>query len=191
MQFIKKIKRIFVKPPEPEPEPTFEAGTDVVIMPDSHIDPSCEIGSYTYIGYNCFITKAKVGRYVSIGNNVSIGPGEHSKEKISTSHIFSDNHYEELTKDDCIVGNDVWIGVNAVIKRGVKVGDGAIIGANSFVNKDVPDFAIFAGTPAKLIRYRFSDEIIEEIKKTSWWEKDAPEAKKIVKALEEKIQCEV
>ena len=85
--------------------------------------------------------------------------------------------------DDCEIGNDVWIGVNAVIKRGVKVGNGAVIGANSFVNKDVPDFAIVAGTPARIIKYRFEEEKRNKISVTNWWNKDLDEAKEIIKDL--------
>lgn len=165
----------------------FKRGINVSIKKSSKIGIDCEIGSYTYIGNNSSVTRAIIGRYVSIGDNVSIGPGEHPVDRISTNHNFIENEYQQLTQKDCIIGNDVWIGVNSVVRRGVKVGNGVVIGANSFVNKDVPDFAIVAGSPAKLIRYRFSDEIIKEINKSKWWEKDAKEAKKIVKDLEERL----
>ena len=75
-------------------------------------------------------------------------------------------------RGDTIVGNDVWIGYNATIMAGVKIGDGAIIGANSTVTKDVEPYAIVGGNPAKLIRKRFSEDEIETLLKLKWWEKD-------------------
>lgn len=172
-RLIKKIKRKLFIPYK-----------NVEILHGTHIDSYSEIGEYTYIGSNCLITKAKVGRYVSIANNVSIGPGEHDVEKISTSSLFYDNPYEYLTRKDVLIGNDVWIAANVVIRRGVKIGHGAVIGANSFVNKDVPDFAIVAGSPAKLIKYRFTEEKIRKIIHSNWWNKDLIEAKKTIEELE-------
>ena len=68
------------------------------------------------------------------------------------------------------VGNDVWIGARAIIMDGIKIGDGAIIGANSVVTKDVPPYAIVAGCPAKLIRYRFSEDVINKLLELCWWD---------------------
>lgn len=162
-------------------------GNDVAVMANSHIDSASKIENYTYIGYNCFITKTDIGRYCSIANNVSIGMGEHPLDRISTNSIFYENAKEELTKKECVIKNDVWIGVDSIIRRGVKIGNGAVIGANSFVNSDVPDYAIVAGSPAKIIRFRFNMEQQEIINKSRWWEQDKEEAKKIVKELENKI----
>ena len=152
-----------------------------------------EIGEYTYIGRYCDITRAKIGRYCSIGNFVVIGGGEHRTDRISTNinlYPDSDKSYE-LADRDLVIKNDVWIGTNAVIRRGITIGNGAVIGANSFVNKDVPDYAIVAGTPAKIIRYRFSDEIIEELLEVRWWEKDKAEAIRTIQELESKLKIKV
>lgn len=73
---------------------------------------------------------------------------------------------------DTIIGNDVWFGTNSTIMLGVKIGDGAIIGACSVVTKDVPPYSIVAGNPAKIVRYRFPDEIIEQLLKIKWWDWD-------------------
>ncbi|WP_121567318.1 CatB-related O-acetyltransferase [Petrotoga sp. Shatin.DS.tank11.9.2.9.3] len=156
------------------------------IMKRTSIDNYSDIGFNTYIGYNCFITKSKIGNYCSIGNNVHIGPGEHDLNKISTSAIMYKNSYEELTKEDCTLGNDVWVGADAIVLRGVKIGDGAVIGANSVVTHDIPDFAVAVGSPAKVIKYRFSQKDINKIKKSNWWLYDKEKAKNIINQLENK-----
>jgi acetyltransferase-like isoleucine patch superfamily enzyme len=157
---------------------------NVEIMSSTLLSGKNEIGEYTYIGFNSLITKSSIGRYCSIANNVSIGIGEHKIDRVSTSSLFYKNAYEILTENECIIGNDVWIGSNAVIRRGVQIGDGAIIGANSFVNKDVKPFEIVGGTPAKFIKMRFNDEKIQLIKKSKWWNKDLESARFSIKELE-------
>ena len=159
----------------------------VTLMSGTHISPNSFIGDYSYVGFNCFITRASIGRYCSIANNVTIGSGEHDLTRVSTSSKFYENAYRKLTERDCLIGNDVWIGVDAIIRRGVKVGDGAIIGANSFVNKDVPDFAIVVGSPAKIIRYRFLEEERAIIIKSNWWNFEFEEANQIIKKIEAEL----
>ena len=149
----------------------------------SRVDKSTVVGDYTYIGNGCYITKAQIGRYVSIANNVTIGAGEHDLTEVSTSAWFYDEPLEILRRGECVIGNDVWIGVDSIIRRGVKIGNGAVIGANSFVNKDVPDFAIVAGNPARFIRYRFDEDKRAKISASKWWKKDLPEAKEIIQQL--------
>lgn len=146
----------------------------------TNIDCSSKIGKYCYIGKNVHITKSFIGNYTSIANNVSIGQGEHATDLVSTSSIFYNNEYDDLTKEQCIIGNDVWIGVGAVILRGVKVGDGAVIGANAVVTKDIPSYCIAVGVPARVLRKRLPDEVIERIEETVWWDKDLSSAKKII-----------
>ncbi len=121
-----------------------------------------------------------IGNFVSIGENVRLGHGEHPLNFLSTSPYFyfdvlgfknssmpSYNefwHYEPI-----IVGSDVWIGDGVFVKNGVKIGTGSVIAAHSVVTKDVPPYAIVAGVPAKVIRYRFSDSIIEKLMASKWW----------------------
>ena len=161
----------------------FRKPSDAQIMNSTIISSDSVVGDYTYIGYNCFITKANIGRYCSIANNVSIGLGEHDLTEISTSSYFYDNAYEKLTEKNCTIGHDVWIGVDSIIRRGVKIGNGAVIGANSFVNMDVPDFSIVAGNPAKIVKYRFTDSQILKISKSNWWNLEIEAAKNIFKDL--------
>jgi acetyltransferase-like isoleucine patch superfamily enzyme len=160
------------------------AGHDIGIMSGTYVCENSTIGSYSYIGSNSIISKTVIGRYNSIASNVSIGHGEHPLGSISTNAVFIDSPYEVFTKEDCVVEHDVWIGVGAIIRRGVRLGLGSVIGANSFVNKDVPPYAIVAGTPARLIKFRFEEHKIARIMDSKWWEADKDEAQAIINELE-------
>lgn len=86
-------------------------------------------------------------------------------------------------KGDTVVGNDVWIGQNVTFLPGVHVGDGCIIGANSVVAKDVPPYSVVVGNPAKVIRKRFDDEMIELLEKLEWWNKTPNQIQKLIPLL--------
>ncbi|WP_318484299.1 CatB-related O-acetyltransferase [Photobacterium leiognathi] len=141
------------------------------------------IGKYCYIGKNVYITKAQIGNYTSIANNVLIGQGEHDYNKISTSSLFYNDEYEELTKESCIVGNDVWIGAGVIVLRGVTIGDGAVIGASAVVTKDIPPYSVACGVPARVIKKRFSDEFQNVVKASKWWCDDIDLARKKIEEL--------
>ncbi len=141
------------------------------------------VGKYTYINMYSLIDKntESIGRFCSIAHNVKIGLGSHPV-KWATTHPFAykksygfvkdDIIFEEKVTKPCIIGNDVWIGANAIILAGVKVGDGAIIGANSLVTEDVQPYSIVLGTPAKHVRFRFDPRIISALQKIKWWNWD-------------------
>jgi virginiamycin A acetyltransferase len=158
-------------------------GHQIEVMEGALIDSTSMIGSYSYVGRNCSITKSSIGRYCSIANNVSIGQGEHELDRISTNSIFYNAPFEILTSKECIIGHDVWIGVDAIILRGVTIGIGAVIGANSVVTKNVPPFAIVVGSPAKVIRYRFQEKKVKHILDSEWWNESPEEAKNIFSEL--------
>lgn len=137
------------------------------------------LGKYSYSQRYTQIYKSQIGKFCSISWRVTIGAPEHNYHNIST-HTFTVNpFYEIFDKDniihnDCMdeplqIGNDVWIGCNSTILRGIRIGDGAIVGANSLVSKDVPPYAIVVGNPARLIKFRFSDSIIERLLEIKWW----------------------
>jgi len=147
------------------------------------IDINTSLGKYNFIAENTIITKSKIGSYCSIAPYVKIGLGEHDYKKVSSSVRFIKDSYSVLTQSDCVIGNDVWIGTNAVVLRGVNIGDGAVIGANAVVTKDIPPFAIAVGVPAKVIKYRFSKEKIKQIIESKWWNYDIEEAKVIIGKL--------
>jgi len=119
-----------------------------------------------------------IGKYCSIASGVKFLPGgEHDYKRVST-FPFSKKMEIQLTKKesfskgDITVGNDVWIGTNALILSGVNIGNGAVIAAGSVIVKDVPHYAIVGGNPAKIIKMRFSDAQIEELLKIKWWDWD-------------------
>jgi acetyltransferase-like isoleucine patch superfamily enzyme len=138
------------------------------------------IGKYTYINKYSLVDKntQSIGRFCSIAYGVKIGLGHHPVEWVSTHHFAYDKKYgfvnesknfDGNTEARCIIGNDVWIGANSIILAGVKIGDGAIVGANSLVTKDVEPYSIVIGSPAKFHRYRFEEDIQKELLNIQWW----------------------
>ncbi|MBC5863655.1 CatB-related O-acetyltransferase [Flavobacterium turcicum] len=146
------------------------------------------IGKNSYVSYNSIVYHADIGDYCSIGPNVVIGYGDHPTNMISTSpHIYLNSLlFDENETASILIShfnkvkimNDVWIGANVYIKNGVKIGNGAIIGAGAVVLKDVDDYDIVAGVPAKFIRKRFDSKVIELLLKIKWWEMDFQALKK-------------
>lgn len=138
------------------------------------------LGRHTYTGQNTVIMHTKVGSFTSISWGVSIGAAEHDFTKI-TSHTFLYNSYDDLNDNvvyydrfagETTIGNDVWIGCNSTVLRGVRIGDGAVVGANTIVTKDVPPYAIVVGNPGRIIKYRFDEEIILKLLQIEWWKFD-------------------
>ncbi|WP_303817218.1 CatB-related O-acetyltransferase [Selenomonas ruminantium] len=178
-KFIFNIKRRFLLK-KLYPKVVFDR--DVNLYSKNLLD-EIEIGEYSYIGNGTSITKSKIGRYCSIGENVCINPGEHIIEEVSTNAIFYDDPWNVLTRKSVKIGNDVWIGTRAIILGDVNIGDGAIIAAGAVVTKDVPAYAIVAGVPARIIRQRFEDNKVDIIRESRWWEKNPLEAKKVIDSL--------
>ena len=122
--------------------------------------------------------EADVGSFCSISNGVKIGGPAHPVQFVSTSPVFhsgnnvlgknfSKHEFEPFVRTR--IGHDVWIGENSIIKAGITIGNGAVIGAGSVVTKDVGAYEIWAGNPARLIRARFDAEVAEAIEKSEWW----------------------
>jgi len=129
-----------------------------------------EIGDHVCINHHTSISGRgflKIGNFVMIGQNCSIQAG---------GHVFNDSTrpmmFQGQRSGPIEIGDDVWLGANVVVLPNVKIGRGSIIGANAVVTKDVPEFAIMGGVPAKLIRYRFSQEEKEKAKNTIFQSSD-------------------
>jgi len=133
---------------------------------------------YSYIGNNCTVINIDIGAFCSIADNVIIGGASHPTGWVSTSPVFNKNknimrknfsHKPYETTKKTTIKNDVWVGNNSVIKSGVTIENGAIIGMGSVVTKNVGAYEIWAGNPAKLIRKRFNDKDIELLINSDWW----------------------
>jgi len=172
------------------PERLFSKSSIFAFIHKSIIDPTSavlfgskvywsEIERYTFIGNNCFVIHSTIGSFCSIAGNVMIGGGKHPLNFVSTSPVFYSERnvlkkcfnkidFEEY--DKTIIGNDVWIGSNAFIKGGVRIGHGSVIGAHAVVTKDIEPYSIVVGNPAKIVRKRFDDATIDKLLKTKWWD---------------------
>ena len=143
------------------------------------------IDDYSYVGGNTTLLHAKIGKYCSIASNCHIGMAAHTIDELSTSPIFTEKYNGtgaswvdsnlENPLSPVVIVNDVWIGFGALIKGGVNIADGAVIGAGAVVTKDVPPYAVVGGVPARVIKYRFSVSEIQMHLKIKWW--DIPENK--------------
>lgn len=136
------------------------------------------LGRYSYVARGALLQNVNVGNFCSISEGCNIGMPSHPTDFISTSPVFlSGNnylrtHFAKIPYENCpktIIGNDVWIGAHAQIKSGITVSDGAIIAAGAVVTHDVPPYAIVGGVPARIIKYRFSEETISELSAVKWW----------------------
>lgn len=173
---------------------TFESPCSIKWMSIEH---SLRLGAFSY-GVSGFYYAAEIGRYTSIGEQVQVGRGNHPTSWFSSSPIFYEQFsdiynyvdrnevkgvditaveaagfiYEQppSTTRKVYIGNDVWIGHGAFIAPGVTIGNGAVIGAHAVITKDVPPYAIVVGNSARIVRYRFSPEVIERLQKLRWWD---------------------
>lgn len=146
------------------------------LISDFDID-SVIVGNYSYGDLN--ILNYNIGSKLSIGSYCSIGPdvifvlnSDHKLYNLSTYpfkvKVLKNKKYEAYSKGDIIIGSDVWIGCRAVILSGVNIGNGAVIAAGAVVSQDVPPYAVVGGIPAKIIKYRFSQDIINVLQKLEW-----------------------
>ena len=167
-------------------------------------NPNIIVGDFTYFGdvdfekhvthhYDFNGDKLIIGKFCQIASGVEfvMNGANHQMNAVSTFPFYIFKGWEQAIpsasemplKGDTIIGNDVWIGQNATILPGVHIGDGAIIGLNSVVASDVSPYTISAGNPAKEIRKRFDDELIELLLKFQWWNLETDEINKLIPIL--------
>ena len=159
-----------------------------------------EVDSYTVIEKYSTVHDAKIGRFCEISWGVSIGGDNHNYRLPSIHHFYWSKKIgfgedktasgkafmDKIKSEECVIGNDVWIGCGVTVNRNVRVGNGAILASGAVVTKDVPPYAIVGGVPAKVIKYRFEKTYIDRLERLAWWEwpKDILEANKYLFANE-------
>lgn len=144
------------------------------------IPENCAFAERTKLGFrttlgtnNYFGGQVTIGKYCQIGRDVAFHPTNHPIHHITTyinDQLFDGTLKHFKTESEITLGNDVWVGHGVIILSGVNVGNGAILAAGSVVTKDVAPYSIVAGNPAKELRKRFSDQIIEELETLNWWD---------------------
>ena len=156
---------------------------------DSNVEClQAKIGYATTIARDCVLRGSlKVGNYCQFGPGAKVFTKDHPWEHASiyVNKVFLEGRQKRLQPSaEVVIGNDVWIGANAVILKGVTIGDGAVVAAGAIVNKNVPEYSIVAGSPAKEIRKRFDDEVIQLLKELEWWTLTTDEIEKISSLFE-------
>ncbi|MCI3922713.1 CatB-related O-acetyltransferase [Paenibacillus sp. TRM 82003] len=169
-KFFKKIRGSAISNSYVHKTSKVEAGSNVV---------NTSFDKYSFCGYECTLVNCDVGAFTSIADHVSIGDFRHPMEWVSMSPVFYagrdsvkkkfSTHSVPGNSARTRIGNDVWIGKYVLIKSGVTVGDGAVIGMGSIVTKDVGPYSIVVGSPASEIRKRFDEVTIEKLLQIKWW----------------------
>ncbi len=192
------------KTPDPNvihPIPGYEK--EIYVKPTVR-NPNIIVGEFTYIAdaeFESHVThhyawngdRLVIGRFCQIASGVEfvMNGANHQMNAATTFPFYTLEGWnmeppmasDLPLKGDTVIGNDVWIGQNAVVLPGVHIGDGAIIGANSVVGSDVAPYVIVAGNPARTIRKRFDDELIALLLRFKWWDKDIEEINALIPVL--------
>lgn len=138
------------------------------------------IGNYSRVGVGCQITNATIGNFTAIGKDTVVTVGQHPTNYLTSHSIFYKKgnwgwHDDWIAPIDFVgkgrvtIGSDVWIGRQCIIMDGVTIGDGAVVATGAVVTKDVPPFAVVGGVPAKVIKYKFPQDVIDRLEEIKWW----------------------
>ena len=182
-QFIKNEKNILVEP-KARLSKSAVIESHVALYGTAIVHTECSIGAFSYVNSATTVfQQTHIGRYCSIGKQCEIGAVDQPLDWLSTSIFqYEMKAHFPTQKDACnqfpfeankikttTIGNDVWIGSQSLIKRGVTIGHGAVVESGAVVTKAVPPYAIVGGVPAKVLKYRFDEESIAKLLKLEWW----------------------
>jgi acetyltransferase-like isoleucine patch superfamily enzyme len=158
-------------------------GGENQIITGCNFSGKVELGYRTTLGVSNWIHgNVKIGKYCQLGAYVAIHSNNHPVSNLSTyisSSLFNGELKQLKTIGKVEMGNDVWVGHNALIIGNVKIGNGAIIAAGAVVTRDVEPYSIVGGVPAKTLKKRFSENIIKEVEELKWWDKSDEEMESI------------
>lgn len=187
-KILKKLRRQAVKNSFVHSTSKVESGSSVI---------NSTFAKYSFCGYDCQINNTDIGSFCSIADNVIIGPSSHPYNWVGSSPVFYSGKdsvkikFSEFERDvplRTLIGSDVWIGINSIIKSGVKIGHGSIVGMGSIVTKDIEPYTIVGGCPAKLIKKRFDDDVINGLLNSKWWELNDEELTKLAIYIKDPVR---
>ena len=158
-------------------------GKNTVIKNNSVVF-NCSIGDHCYVNYSTFLFNTEIRNYSSVGLNSVVGANEHVIYGATTCvNLYDDKLFKQMHEENLnntIIEEDAWVSANSFVKKGVRVGIGAVVAAGAVVTKDVPPYAIVGGVPAKILKYRFDEETIKRLLDSKWWEKPFEEIKSMI-----------
>jgi len=157
---------------------------DYVTLQEKIVLIDTTVGRYSGVARETYLNAVSIGSFASIGPRTLLGTGEHPVDLVSTAPVFYStrrqcgtsfaltDHVAERKR--ITLGHDVWLGAQVFVRDGVTIGDGAVVAAGAVVTADVPPYAIIGGLPAKVIRFRFPEEVIARLLRLQWWHWEEP-----------------